>query len=88
MKRKIMVKRTHTMIITQRRNNPFLIAAAQVIHGMVIRIESKDGDRYYISPCGKYCEVGKLFDYPCARFENKISTLPQDIYQLWRYGLR
>jgi len=88
MKRKIMIEKAQKTIIKRSKKSFFIAIAELVLKGTMKRIDSKDGNSYYISPVGKYCEVGKLFHYSSMRFERNIKTLPQDLYELWQYGLR
>ena len=88
MKRKIMIEKAQKTIIKRLKKSLFITIAKLALKGTMQRIDSKDGNSYYISPVDKYCEVGKLFHYPSMRFERNIKTLPQDLYELWKYGLR
>lgn len=81
MKRNIMIKRAKKL-----KPSAFVLIAKEAFHGRMMRIDSRDGNSYYVSPVPCYCEIGKLFHYSSIRVKRDIHTLSLDLYHLWKYG--
>ena len=83
MKRKSMIQKAKKV----KKASVFTLIAREVFYGRMMRVDSRDGNSYYVSPVpGGLCEIGKLFCLQSIRVKRDIHTLPLDLYHLWKYG--